>query len=582
MAIDPTAPLTPMTPAAPPGSQPHSVVLQAMARAALANVTNTLGGLAGGGATEAAKPHQGVEQPDKASTRDAGHAAVSFSSGGGVPGASASRPPPQETRLMRAVRVAVADAVPRQAGLAPLMADVRAVLDWPDTPPEVRIAGENLMARLPRAFEVSTARGLKKAVERSGVFLEARLARSATSAPDGQASPVSPGADLKAALLVFKGALSGWLARAAPPPVEELEDAVIVAEQPAETAEVAQPAKPSLPLPTPPPRQGPEAAPRKDTPSTPPAALEVSPDEPERAALPANSMKAQPLQPDAEDTAPPPRAAAAEAGEAGQDDVEPRFAAFLAPLKSTSQTPSAKPVSAVLGFLDLAEVSPEPDDGRPPPPAATPLAARGYGGTLADPAAPKTPPPPFAGGPMAGQRPKVTELPAHAAPDEIVRRLLRGASAALARQDLMQIASLREVHHDPETGEARPQPSRLNLDVPFVTLEGVAVAQFEITRDGGGAGGGVVGPVERTYRARFSIDVEPLGPVHALVTLTGARARVSLWAERAETIARLRAGEEALGAALRQAELTPEVAVHSGPPPVKDGRALGHFVDQAS
>jgi hypothetical protein len=484
---------------------------------------------------------------------------------------------------MRAVRAAAADAVPRQAGLAPLMADVRAVLDRPDTPPDVRSAGEDLMARLPRAFEVSTARGLKKAVEQSGVFLEARLARSATSAPDGQAPPASPGTDLKAALLVFKGALSGWLARAAPPPVEEPENTVVVAEQPAETAEVAQPAKASRPPPSPPPRQGPEAPALQDAPSVAAAAaLEVSPEEPEGAALPANSVKAQTPPTGGEEAVSPTRPTAAHVVEARQDDVEPRFAAFLAPLKSTPPTPSAKPVSAVLGFLDLAEVSPAPDDGRPPPPAATPLAARGYGGTPADPAGPKTPPPPFAGGPMAGQRPKVTELPEHAAADELVRRLLRGASAALARQDLMQIASLREVHHDPETGETRPQPSRLNLDVPFVTPGGVAVAQFEITRDGGGAGGGVVGPVERTYRARFSIDVEPLGPVHALVTLTGARARVSLWAERAETIARLRAGEEALGAALRQAELTPDVAVHSGPPPVKDGRALGHFVDQAS
>lgn len=67
-----------------------------------------------------------------------------------------------------------------------------------------------------------------------------------------------------------------------------------------------------------------------------------------------------------------------------------------------------------------------------------------------------------------------------------------------------------------------------------------------------------------------------------MVVLTGARARVSLWAERAETITRLRAGEEALGAALRQADLTPEVAVHSGAPPTRGVSPLGHFVDQAS
>lgn len=160
-----------------------------------------------------------------------------------------------------------------------------------------------------------------------------------------------------------------------------------------------------------------------------------------------------------------------------------------------------------------------------------------------------------------------------------MRRLLKGANGALARQDLMQIASLPEAY-EPETAESRPQQAgRLNLDLPFMTPQGVAVAQFEISHDGGGA----VGLAERTYKARFSLDLEPLGPVHALITLTGSHTRVSLWAERAETIARLRAGEETLGAALRRAELSPEVAVHSGAPTSPSAASpLGHFVDQAS
>lgn len=580
MAIDPTAPLTPVTPAAPAGSQPNSAVLQAMARAALANVTNTLGELVGKPSADAAKPHHNVEQADKASTQDAGRAAVSSSSGGGASSASSPRPPPQETRLMRAVRLAAADAVPRQAGLAPLMADVGAVLERPDTPPEVRRAAEALMARLPRVFEMSTPRGLKKAVAQSGVFLEARLARSGPSMTGGAAPLASPDTDLKAALLVFKGALSAWLARTTPAPMEALEhrqDADIAADQPAEATDVDHRVKtpmsgtPSLP------EQEDVAA--EDAQVSPPANSEAAPDEPPHASA---ASKPQPPVTAEEEAAPSVEHAAGQSREPPDDAVEPRFAAFLAPSKPTPSTPPTKPAPTVLGLLDLGDASIATDEGRPPAPVATaPLAARGYGGLVADSRKPGTPPPPFADGPMAGQRPSISALPAQAAPDEIVRRLLKGASAALARQDLMQIASLREVHHDPETGEARPQPARLNLDLPFVTPQGVAVAQFEITRDGGG-GGAMVGPVERTYRVRFSIDVEPLGPVHALVTLTGARARVSLWAERAETIARLRAGEEALGAALRQAELTPEVAVHSGPPPVKDARALGHFVDQAS
>jgi hypothetical protein len=169
------------------------------------------------------------------------------------------------------------------------------------------------------------------------------------------------------------------------------------------------------------------------------------------------------------------------------------------------------------------------------------------------------------------------------APENAVRRLLRSTLSALARQDLMQIASLPEsAIHEQDASEPRTVQTRLNFDLPFVTAQGVAVAQFEISRDGGGASGGAPAALEQTYRARFSIDLEPLGPVHALVILSGARARVSLWAERSETIARLRAGEEALGAALREADLTPDVAVHSGAPPTPWGGPLGHFVDQAS
>jgi Flagellar hook-length control protein FliK len=582
VAIDPTAPVTPIPPAAPAGSQPNSVVLQAMARAALANINNQAGELAGRPAADAAKTRQGVEHADKASTQDGGRAAATSSPGGAAQALSASRSPPQETRLMRAVRLAATDAVPRQAGLAPLMADVRAVVDGPETPPEVRAAGEALLARLPRDFEMSTARGLRKAVEQSGVFLEARLARGAASTGEGHALPASSSADLKAALLVFRGALTSWLARASPP-VQDAEHAEILAEKRSTTMEVDHAVKGAAPLSTTSPQSEWEGAVEEGPSSAPPADLEASPETAEDAPAPPSPAKPRPAFLDRDESSAVARSAAAPLQAPQEDDVEPRFAAFLASPKPAASAQPAKAVSPVLGFLDLSEASTSADEDRPLSPlAVAPLAARGYGGAVVDPGKPRTPPPPFADGPMAGQRPSVSQFPEHVAADEIVRRLLKGASAALARQDLMQIASLREVHHDPETGETRPQPSRLNLDVPFVTPQGVAVAQFEVTRDGGGAGGAMIGPPERTYRVRFSIDVEPLGPVHALVTLAGRRARVSLWAERAETIARLRAGEEALGAALREAELRPEVAIHSGPPPVKDARLLGHFVDQAS
>ncbi|HQR91594.1 MAG TPA: flagellar hook-length control protein FliK, partial [Caulobacter sp.] len=83
------------------------------------------------------------------------------------------------------------------------------------------------------------------------------------------------------------------------------------------------------------------------------------------------------------------------------------------------------------------------------------------------------------------------------------------------------------------------------------------------------------------WRARFSLDVEPLGPVHVQIALTGACTRVGVWAERPDAMARLQAGEAALSAALREAELSPEVAFHAGSPTVA-ATEPGHFVDQAS
>ncbi|MFT4255177.1 MAG: flagellar hook-length control protein FliK, partial [Caulobacter sp.] len=179
-----------------------------------------------------------------------------------------------------------------------------------------------------------------------------------------------------------------------------------------------------------------------------------------------------------------------------------------------------------------------------------------------------------------------------AAPAVVAHQLAKGVDAALARQELMQAASL------PERAEAAARPAaphpadgravedktgpRWVFDVPFATPQGSAVAQFEISRDGGGAGA-AGGPDEaRTWKVRFSLDVEPMGRIDAQLALTGDRARVSLWAERVETMTRLRGGQEILDAALRDAALEPEVAFHAAPAPVAAPPAPGRFVDRAT
>ena len=84
------------------------------------------------------------------------------------------------------------------------------------------------------------------------------------------------------------------------------------------------------------------------------------------------------------------------------------------------------------------------------------------------------------------------------------------------------------------------------------------------------------------WRARFSLDVEPAGPVHALVSLVDDKTSVRMWAERPATAAQLRAGAAQLSQALSKAELVPgDIVIRDGAPPQPAAAPAGHFVDRA-
>jgi len=129
----------------------------------------------------------------------------------------------------------------------------------------------------------------------------------------------------------------------------------------------------------------------------------------------------------------------------------------------------------------------------------------------------------------------------------IAHHLLSDTDAAIARQTLLQVASLPD-HVDIASVRLDPTAPRWNFEIPFATLQGTAMAQLEISRDGGR---GEVEATKRVWRARFSLDVEPAGPVHALVSLSGERTSVRIWAERPVTAAQLRAGAGRLSGAER-------------------------------
>jgi hypothetical protein len=67
-----------------------------------------------------------------------------------------------------------------------------------------------------------------------------------------------------------------------------------------------------------------------------------------------------------------------------------------------------------------------------------------------------------------------------------------------------------------------------------------------------------------------------------LISLTGERASVRMWAERPATAAQLRAGAAQLTQALSKAELQPgDIVIRDGAPPQPSPVRAGHFLDRA-
>jgi hypothetical protein len=157
--------------------------------------------------------------------------------------------------------------------------------------------------------------------------------------------------------------------------------------------------------------------------------------------------------------------------------------------------------------------------------------------------------------------------------------LLEETEAAIARQTLLQIASL----PDHDGGAARPSDpiaTRMTFDIPIATAQGTAVAQLRIEHDG--KGGDTDNDGKPVWRASFSVDLEPIGPVHVRIALAGARTMVTLNAERAESALRLNEKLPLLEAGLRNAELEPgELRCQArAPNPVPS--APGLFMDRAT
>ena len=162
-------------------------------------------------------------------------------------------------------------------------------------------------------------------------------------------------------------------------------------------------------------------------------------------------------------------------------------------------------------------------------------------------------PPPMRGGPPTAQSPAAPSLPENALPALTAKLLATGSEAALARQTLLQMASLPDAN--------KPAESRWIFDVPLMTPQGAAVAQLIVQRDARGTSTESPEPV---WRVGLAVDVEPLGPVRANLALSGGHAWVTIVADRAAALSKLQKDSSWLSDALALVARDGDIAFQSG------------------
>jgi hypothetical protein len=504
-----------------------------------------------------------------------------------------------------AVSLAAQTAATQQASLAPLFADLTAAAGLPNLPPQVQQAAAQVFALKTPLDQNLTGEAIKQAFQSSGLFLEASLASGSAPSPAG-----TP--DLKAALIVLRQVLATSLASAA----TDVANAAAASQATSPSAATLQTSAPVN-------ATEPATAVSGTTPALVTASLEsatpASPGAVPQASLPIAAAIAQVAQAAVQTTASVTILAEAAGGSpileliAGSPPIAPQLAAAgaaassqsaaatLTPeildsvaasqASSTTQTDATLRAAATSAALNLLQ---EAFQGTPVAASALsnlvlqngqllsllPAVLPARAPAIEDPESASTnlPPPPTNGALPSAQAVAPVTLPAHAPLEATLQHLLADTDGAIARQTLLQIASLPGQGAFAATRIDLAGP-RWNFEIPFATSQGTAMAQFEISRDGGTR---EMEAAKATWRARFSLNVEPTGPVHALISLVGGRTSVRMWAERPATASLLRAGVSQLSQALSRADLKPgDIVIRDGAPVRPAPATAGHFLDRA-
>jgi hypothetical protein len=493
-----------------------------------------------------------------------------------------------------AVSIAAQTAATQQTSLAPLFANLGAAIGLPGLPAQVQQAVTQVLAQRISVDQSLSADDIKQAFQTSGLFLEATLA-------SGSVQPSSAAPDLKAALIVLRQVLISSLADATAASTTGAPTSGATVQQAAITA-VVQEASTS-----------PEEIAQAGTTPSPAAAVLAQQSAALAAALssqseqPADQVSAQPVIFIADAEAPAiaspsiaPQIASAAPSPAtsaqGPNPVIPQeifelssaIQSLIPPSTLADATARAAASSVALTLLQEALQASPLAGGNPSRlvlengqvlsliPAAAPSRTPAIGdGEFAR---QNLPPPPVNGALPAAQPVAAATLAPHLPVEAALQHLLTDTDGAIARQTLLQVASL-PGQTDQATGRLDPATSRWNFEIPFATAQGTAIAQFEISREGSSK---AVEPAKPVWRARFSLDVEPAGPIHAVISLNGARTSVRMWAERSATASQLRAKASELSQALTRADLqVGDIVVRDGAPVQAAAAPAGHFLDRA-
>ena len=190
------------------------------------------------------------------------------------------------------------------------------------------------------------------------------------------------------------------------------------------------------------------------------------------------------------------------------------------------------------------------------------------------------PPPPRRGQAPRGQAAQSIDGVGEGGVEGLAKRTLERTEGALSRILLEQFAALDRRPEDPTRSTETGSQRQWTAEMPIATAAGTGVVQMTVERDGGRGRPGEAS-ASTGWRVRFSLDVEPLGPIHARIGLSGEKLSIGLWAERPDAAARLGEDVGRLQGALEAAAI-PVESIHlaTGRPASSSAAATaGRFVD---